>query len=304
MNFYIRVIGSGAAVPSTMRKLSAQVVNVHDRLYLVDCAEGTQLELMNLGVSMMKFHQIFISHLHGDHFFGLIGLITSMHLMGRKSRLQIFGPPGLKEVLDVTMKHSNTVLSYPYEILELAPKEPEVIFETEQLTVEAFPLVHSVPTMGFLFREKPFSKRLRKVFVKENNIPPDQFEKIKDGADYRDESGRIYKNEEITHPARLSRSYAYCSDTAYDDAIIKNVQGVNVLYHEATFNKDMVDIAHEKLHTTAEEAALTAKKAGARKLIIGHLSARYKTGRSLLSEARKVFPETYLARDGLKFEVD
>ena len=303
MNFNIRILGSGAAIPTKMRNPSSQVVNVHDDLYLVDCAEGTQLSLINQGISLMKFNQVFISHLHGDHFFGLIGLVTSMHLMGRKKRLVIFGPEGLTEILDVMLKHSGTRLTYPLEVTEIAEGTAATVFETDQLTVSVFPLVHSVPTFGFIFREKPFRRRIKKSFVESHEIPVGQFDRIKDGADYTGPDGTVYPNEEITRPPKRSLSYAYCSDTAYDPGTAEHVRGVDLLYHEATFSHEMKDVAREKKHSTAQEAARVARDAGAGKLVIGHFSARYRTGWTLLEEARKIFPATYLAEDGRIFEI-
>lgn len=303
MIFKVIILGSNSAIPTVKRNPTAQVLNHNERLFLIDCAEGTQLQLRRYRIRMQRINQIFISHLHGDHFFGLIGLISSMHLLGRKKELHIFGPSPLKEILDMQLEASQTELAYPLNFHEINPNESQGIYEDEKLVVSTIPLNHRIPTCGFLFKEKTGKRRLKKAIIKSLDIPVGEFLRIKEGADFTDASGKTYKNSEITDEPIPAKAYAYCSDTSYFEPIIPLIEGVDLLYHEATFMQDKAEAAAEKFHSTSTEAATIAKKAGVKKLLLGHYSNRYDTLTGLLEEARAVFPETDVAIDGKAFDV-
>ncbi len=303
MVFKVTILGSNSAIPTIRRNPTAQVVNHNERLFLVDCAEGTQIQLRRYRIRMQRIHHIFISHLHGDHFFGLIGLISSMHLLGRKKDLHIYGPPPLKDILDLQLSASMTELGYTMNFHAIDPDEHQLIYEDEKLTISTIPLNHRIPTCGFLFSEKQGRKRLKKDVLKALEVPVDQFLAIKDGADYTDPSGKVHSNSELTHEPSVPRAYAYCSDTGYYEPVIPLVEGADLLYHEATFMNDKADAAAEKFHSTAAQAATIAKKAGVKKLIIGHYSTRYDSLDEILAEAREVFPDTEAAVDGKAFDV-
>ena len=263
MTFSVTILGSNSAIPTLQRNPSAHLLNANERLFLIDCAEGTQLQLRRFKVHFQRIKHIMISHLHGDHFYGLIGFLTSLHLLGRKDELHLYANPELQQILEIQLAASRTTLIYPLVFHPLVSNNKELIYEAERLKVYSFPLVHSVPTHGFLFLEQHHS----------------------------------------TMRVRQPRSYAYCSDTAYSEDMIPIIHGVDLLYHEATFLHDMAANAKEKMHSTALEAATIASKARVKKLMIGHFSARYDDLQPLLDEARSVFPETILAVDGESIEI-
>ncbi len=302
--FNVTILGSGAAIPLISRNPSAQLLNIQESLFLVDCAEGTQVQLRKIKVRFQKIKHIFISHLHGDHYFGLIGLITSYHLLGRKDELHVYGHKPLKDIIDLHLESSNTVLRYPLIFHEIDHTNRSIIFEDKKLVIETFPLSHNFPVNGFLFREKTSKLNISKDFIEKYKPSVSQIKSIKDGGDFVDSEGNLHKHEEITTRTNLPRSYAYCTDTIYSEDVVPFVKGVNLLYHEATFANDKKSDAKEKFHSTAEQAAWIARKADAKKLLIGHFSARYRTQDVLLEEARAVFPETILARDGLRVDVE
>jgi ribonuclease Z len=303
MNFSVTILGSNSAIPTVKRNPTAQLVNHNERMFLIDCAEGTQVQLRKIKMRIQRINHIFISHLHGDHFFGLIGLISSMHLLGRNRKLNVYGPPKLEEILQLQLSASETQLNYELVFHPLKMEESNVIYEDEKLTVSTIPLKHSIPTVGFLFREKLGRRRLIRDLVSKLNIPVQNLAPIKDGADFIDEDGNRHKNSEITMDPLVPRTYAYCSDTAYHEPIIPIIERADLLYHETTFMHDMAKVAAEKFHSTTIEAASIAKKANIKKLIIGHFSMRYDILDDLVMEARTVFPETELARDGQVFEI-
>jgi ribonuclease Z len=301
MTFDLTILGSSAAIPTTTRNLSAHLLNVNERLFLLDCGEGTQLQIRKYKFHLQRIDNIFISHLHGDHYYGLIGLLTTFHLLGRKEGLNLFGPPLLMEIIDLQLKASNTTLFYPLLFHPVVSDSFQLIHEDEKITVHSFPVLHSVPTWGFLFREKKQERKIRKEMIGKLEIPVEDIPAIKRGGDFTDRSGTHYRNELLTLEPPAVRSFAYCADTAYSEKIIPFIKGSNLLYHEATFMQDMAGNAAEKMHSTTIEAATIAKKAGVKKLIIGHFSARYDDLQPLLAEARSIFPETCLAEDGSKF---
>jgi len=303
MKFEVTILGSSSATPIFNRNPTAQVLNINEKLYLVDCAEGTQQQMLRFDVKASRIDHIFISHLHGDHYLGLVGLLSSMHLNGRKKTLRIYGPPPLQEIVNLQLKYSETSLNYPVEFIFTDAKNTGVILENQDILVETIPLDHRIPCTGFLFRQK---KRLRKI-IKENiellNIPVAFYSALKKGQDYIAPDGSIIKNDKLTTDSDEPKSYAYCSDTLYNEQYFKQIGAVTLLYHEATFLNDMLDRANQTHHTTALQAAQIASQTRAEKLIIGHFSARYKTLNELLEEAQSVFPDTELAIEGKTFVI-
>ena len=303
MQFDLTILGSNGAIPAHDRHPSSQILNYNGSLFLIDCGEGTQFQLNKFNIKRGRLDHIFISHLHGDHYFGLIGLLTSFNLNWRETPLHIYGPDGIEEVMNVHFKHSQTQLKFQIHYHPTVADEPKVIYEDEALQVETIILKHRLPTTGFIFREK---KGLRKILVDkiaEHKIPYADIVAIKKGADFKDEHGHIIPNSELTSDPPEPRSYAYCSDTVYINSFIQQIKGVGLLYHEATFVDEHTARALETFHTTSRQAATVAKQAKAGKLVIGHFSARYENLDLLLNQAREVFPETYLAKEGTVFPI-
>lgn len=303
MKFEVTILGSSSATPIFHRNPTSQILNINERLLMIDCGEGTQQQMLRYGIKYHKIDHIFISHLHGDHFFGLIGLISSMHLNGRVKPLCLFAPKELKEILDLQFKHSGTIIKFPIEFYATQVKNSEMILETNDFTVETIILNHRIPCTGFIFKQKI---KLRKIIKEKTNqleIPAAYYPLLKKGIDFTDTSGNIHKAGDLTAEPDIPRSYAYCSDTVADGTYLHHLQGVNTLYHESTFMYDMVDRAKETFHTTALEAGEIAKKMNVEKLLIGHFSARYRDLTPLLLEARSVFPESYLANEGETFMI-
>ena len=303
MTFSVTILGTGAAIPTSDRNPTAHLVEVRNHLFLLDCGEGTQMQLRKSSIRFQRISHIFISHLHGDHYFGLIGLLNTFHLLGRTQELHLYGIIQLKEIIDLQLEHSGTNLAYPLIFHPFETGISCLILEDDQVTVSTIPLNHRIPTCGFLIKEKPEKRKIRKDFVTNVRIPVHEFEKIKEGEDFTDENGHVHLNNLITYDPPAERSYAYCTDTAYHEPIIPIIRNCDLLYHEATFMEDKAADARAKFHSTAREAATIAQKANVRKLVIGHFSARYKEVESLLGEARAVFPETVLGEDGMRIEV-
>lgn len=304
MEFKLQILGSAAAMPTSKRNPSAQLLSHLGRAFLIDCAEGTQMQLRRNSIRFSRISHIFISHLHGDHYFGLIGLLFTYHLLGRTEPLHLFAKKELEDIILIQLKASATQLIYPLIFHRINPAKHEKIWEDEKIVISTIPLIHSIPTCGFLFKEKPSPRKIRKDFLLKHDIPLSEFAKIKAGNDYICPDGKLFKNNEITSEASQSCSYAYCSDTLFNEDIVPIVNGVNVLYHEATFMNNLVLAAREKFHSTASQAAAIAKKAGVGKLIIGHFSARYDNLEPLLAEAKTVFENTIIAEDGMEVFID
>jgi ribonuclease Z len=303
MQFEVTILGSNAAIPAFDRYPSSQIVTYDGRLFMIDCGEGAQFRMNQFGIKRARLDNIFISHLHGDHFYGLIGLLTSFNLNWREHALHLYAPPGLKEIIDLHFKHSLTQLRYELIFHPITADKPSVIFEDSMLTVETIILTHRLPTTGFLFREK---KNLRKIVpekLAQYNIPHHKIAGLKKGEDYIDEAGNKVPNAELTHDPLAARSYAYCSDTAYTESFIEQIKDVTLLYHEATFINEHEQRALETFHSTTKQAGKIAKLANAQQLLIGHFSARYENLDFLLNETRKVFPNTFLAEEGKTFVV-
>ena len=302
MKFAITILGSGAAIPTSDRNPTAHLVEVRNRLLLLDCGEGTQMQLRKSGYKFQKISHIFISHLHGDHYFGLIGLLNTMHLLGRTQPMHLHGIPPLIQLVNLQLELSRTTLAYPLVFHPFETENPSIILEDGEITVSTIPLNHRVPTCGFLISEKPEKRKILKDFLTKVKVPFHFFERIKDGEDYTDDDGVVHFNRQITDDPPHPRSYAYCTDTAYHEPVIPIIRNCNLLYHEATFMEDKAKDAHAKFHSTAREAATIALKANVKQLVIGHYSARYKELESLLEEAKQVFPNTILGKDGMKIE--
>lgn len=302
-HFTVTILGSSAAIPYRNRNLSSQLINHAGRNFLIDCGEGTQMQLTRLKIKSMRINHILISHLHGDHFYGLIGLISTMHLLGRKTELHIYGPPMLESIIKLQLEVSLTDLVYRLYFHPTQDQFSEIIYEDDRLTISTLPMIHRVPTTGFLFAEKPFPRHINMDAAEAYNVPFAFFNEIKTGRDFRTEDGKLIPNELLTIDANPPRSYAYCSDTMYNESVVGLIKNCNLVYHEATFMSEMVNVAREKLHSTAAQAATIAKLAGAGKLLLGHFSARYDNLLPLLEEARAVFNESYLAEDGTTYQI-
>ncbi len=300
--FTVTTLGTGAALPARGRYPTAQLVNVHDSYYLIDCGEGTQERMRMAGINFQRIGHIFISHLHGDHYLGLMGLISSMHLMGRQTELHIYGPPDLKAIIDLQLRASGTWLRYPMHFHALVPESGQVVHTDEHVSVTGLALRHRVPCTGFVFRETAGLRLLRTDRLHE--IPQFKRALVKQGEDLVFPDGKRLSNAELTLDPLPPRSYAYCSDTAYEPALLPYVKGVDLLYHEATFTTAMIDRAKETMHSTAAQAAQLASDAGVGQLLLGHFSSRYKNADVLLQEALPIFPRTLLSNEGGLFQVE
>lgn len=304
MKFAVTILGSGAAKPTEERFSSAQVLNVHEHFFLIDCGEGAQISMMRHGIPMQKIDHIFISHLHGDHYFGLIGLLNTMHLMSRKRDLNVYCFPELEQIINLQLTTSETQLTFKLKYHFLNKEKYEILLENKYVSVISFPLKHRIPTCGFRFTEKKRSRNIKREFVSKHKIPVDWFPKILAGEDFVDEKGVVYKNEDIVSIPSVSRSFAYCSDTAFDELIIPFIKDVSLLYHEASFSDEHESVAGQKFHSTSRQAAKMALKSNAGALIIGHFSNRYKSVDVLTSQAKEIFENTIEAFDGLTVDVN
>ncbi|MCC6252590.1 MAG: ribonuclease Z [Bacteroidia bacterium] len=304
MSFEITILGSSSATPTLDRHPSSQIVTIYDRHFLIDCGEGTQVQMRKYKVKFAKINHIFISHLHGDHILGLPGFLASLHLMNRTNDIHLYCHEPLKEILEIQFKYSETYLRYNIIYHFLRNDVSEQIYEDEKLTIETIILNHRIPCCGFVFKEKTALLSIRKDKMEAYQILPQDIPPIKRGNDYISPSGQRIANKELTYPPRIPESYAYCSDTKYDERIFPQLKGVKLLYHEATFMHDLLKRANETYHTTAKQAAMVAKICKVQKLLIGHFSARYNDLNPLLEEARQEFKETYLAIEGESFMLD
>lgn len=298
--FQVTVLGSSSATPAFKRHLTAQIVEHNSRMFLIDCGEATQFQLLRYKIKLTRLDAIFISHLHGDHFFGLVGLLCTLSNQERLRPLDLYCPVGLKAILQMQFKASDTRLKYELCIHELEEESSVRIFENQCLEVLTIPLQHRIYCNGFLFRDKPRRPRFDIEQAREDLIPVQYYGLIKSGNNVTLPDGRNIDASEYLLPPAASHAYAYCSDTRYTESILPLIQGVTVLYHEATFLHEMVSKAEMTMHSTAHEAADIALKAGVGRLILGHFSARYQDLTPLLIEARNHFPESYLSVEGEK----
>ena len=270
---------------------------------MIDCGEGTQIQLRRYKVKLSRINVILISHLHGDHYLGLTGLLNTMHLYGRQAQLEVIGPPGLKEILSLQFKLSQTTLTYPIEFKEWIPNQTQMVYDDPLLTVETIPLDHKIDCCGYHFKEKPKSRKLNREAIPEQ-LPPSHIAKLKQGKDILNEDGSIkYRSEDVTLPPQPSYSYAFCSDTRYLPTLAEKLQGTTVIYHEASFLEDMADRAKQTNHSTAKPAAMVARDANAQKLLLGHFSSRYHDLGGFLKESKELFDESALATEGEVFTI-
>lgn len=298
----LTILGCYAATPRTLTNPTSQVLEINNRLFLIDCGEGTQVQLRKKKVKFSAINHIFISHLHGDHFFGLIGLISTFNLLNRNNPLTVYGPVGIMEIIKLQLKLSNSWPQYELNFIELSSKESEVIFEDDKVIVKTIPLKHRVYTNGFLFQEKIKERKLNIDKVKECEIEKCYYQNIKNGKDITLEDGRVVPNSELTFDPLPPKSYAFCSDTLYNETIVPIINGVDVLYHEATFLDSEEHLAEKTMHSTAKEAARIAKQANVKQLILGHYSTRYDSIELFRQEAQTVFENVLLADDGVEFQ--
>ena len=304
MSLSLQILGSNSAAFAHGRHQTSQLLKIQDHYILIDCGEGTQLLLKRQKVKISKINIIVISHLHGDHYYGLIGLLSTLHLFGRRKPLQLYGPPGLSDVLTMQMRYSETVLNFHIDFHEWVPGEVQVVYDQPRFSITTVPLDHRVPCSGYVFREKHKKRRIDKTKI-QDKLGPTEIFALKSGEDVIGPDGEVlFKNSEVTLEPHPAFSYAFCSDTRYKPEIQEQIQGVDLLYHEATFTREMQERAHSTFHSTAYEAACIARDAQVGKLLIGHFSTRYKNLAPVLEEARTVFQRTDLATEGTIFEVD
>ncbi len=301
-DFRVHILGCSAAIPTSERHTTAQLLNYHNKYFLLDCAEGTQMQLRRLRLPMMKINHIFISHMHGDHYLGLPGLMFSYHLLGRTKTLNIYAPDGLKEIIELQFRISDLKTSYPIKY-HLISQGNQLLYEDTNISVEAIEMHHRLKTYGFLFREKPALRNMRKDAIEKYNIPVEEISRLKAGGDFVTPDGKLITNDNITIDPPPIRKYAFCSDTGYTEQYIDQIKNADLLYHEATFLHDKVDIARQKTHCTTIDAANIAQKAGVKQLMLGHYSARYDDMKLFEEEAKTVFHNTILAEEGLCIDI-
>lgn len=299
MNFELNILGCGSAKPTTCHQPTSQILNVRGKFFMIDCGEGVQTQMQKMGLSMMNIGHIFISHNHGDHVFGLPGLVGTMDLLGRTAELHIHGPLQVGDFIDFLLKTFYTDIGYKLIFHPVDVHQHTLVYEDRSITVYSIPLQHRLPTCGYLFREKPGLPHIRREMIDAFNIPVSQINNIKAGASWTTEDGTIIPHERLTTPAKPPRSYAYCSDTVYLPHLKDILHGVTLLYHEATYMHERALRAEQTRHTTALQAATLARDAKVEKLCVGHFSASLKDENALLHEAQSVFPNTILANEGL-----
>ena len=303
MNFTITILGSGAALPTFSRNPTSQYIECNNRHILIDCGEGTQMQMRKFGVKFQRITHILISHLHGDHFFGLVGLLSTMHLLGRDQGITIYGPIGLEEIIRSQLEIGGSKLEFGLTFVPLDGKTPSLLFEDKLIEIHTFPLKHRIPTNGFLIKEKRKEYTLLGEIFKADGLSLTFIPKFKNGEDVIDENGETHYFEEYTSPPPPTRSYAFCSDTIYSEKIIPYIDNVDLLYHEATFTEEFRSRAKATFHSTAIDAANIALKSSAKKLILGHLSARFENGKEHVNEAKTIFKNVEVVEDGNVYEV-
>lgn len=304
MEFRLKILGANSATPAYGRHQTSQLLNLENNYFLIDCGEGTQMQLIKYRAKVSRIHHIFISHLHGDHIFGLIGLINTLNLNGRTDDLHIYGPYNLMDIITPALRYSNTTLRYKIHFTAVDTESSYLLYENDRLSVHTIPLEHGIECSGFLFREK--EKELR---IDRDKLPPglpiEDILALKRGEDLYEQDGSLrFANQELTLPPKKRRSYAYCSDTRYAEHLIDILKGVDLLYHEATFMHDQAQKARDRNHATTVEAATIASKAQVGSLMIGHYSSRYRDLQPLLHEARSVFSNTWLAEEGKDYHIE
>jgi ribonuclease Z len=297
----VTILGNNSALPAFDRHPTSQVVTMDEHLLLVDCGEGTQMQIAKYKIRRSKINHIFISHLHGDHYFGLIGLITSMGLLGRTQDIHLYAPAPLKEMIDMQLEVADTALPFPLHFHAL--QEEGIIVKENKFEVSCFRVYHRIECWGFRFKQIKPLRKINPEKAREHDVPSSFFERLKCGEDYINKEGNIITNELVTTQALKGKSYAYSADTKYDERIIEKVRGTDLLYHEATYLKDLAERAEKRFHSTSVQAATIAKKANVQKLILGHFSSKYESLKEFEDEAREVFPNTELAIEGVTYRV-
>jgi ribonuclease Z len=303
-DFEVTILGCGSATPSLLRNPSAQLLNAAGHFFLIDCGEGTQIQLRKNNIKIQRISHIFISHLHGDHYLGLLGLMQTMHLLGRKTKLTLVCPPELKEIIDLQNKHSQTTIVYDIEYIFTNPKQAEIVWEDDKIEIKSFPLRHRINCTGFLFKEKPHFKNIIKEKLQEFNVPTSEVNKLRLGLDAINKKGKTIANDKLTLMASPQRSYAYCSDTNYYEEIIEHIKGADLVYHEATFLEAEIERAKKTFHSTAKQAATIASKAQIKQLLLGHFSARYGNTDGFIEEANPIFQNTLVAQEGQTYKIN
>ncbi|MBO5641576.1 MAG: ribonuclease Z [Prevotella sp.] len=301
--FRVHILGCGSALPTAHHHPSSQVVEIRGKYFMIDCGEGTQAQVRRSHINFSKLQAVFISHIHGDHVFGLMGMISTFGLQGRTAPLHVYAPEGYEALFHAEMQMFCSTIDYEVIFHPVDTSVRQVIFEDRSLTVETIPLKHRMPCAGFLFKEKQGERHINPKALEFYNVPRSQINNLRAGLDWTSLEGEVIPNDKLTTPPDPVRSYAYCSDTRYMQSLGKDLSGVTMLYHEATYGEDMKDNAVKYMHSTAREAALTAKTAGAGKLLLGHYSQRYSDEKPLLNEAKQVFENTLLSNEGMTIDV-
>lgn len=304
MRFELTVLGCSSALPTISKYPTAHVLNIREQFYLIDCGEGVQKQLKKFDINILKINHIFISHLHGDHVYGIFGLISSMGLLGRERALEIFAPSPIKEIVENHLNFFDKWLPYKIICHVLDSKQCGVILETNSITVETIPLKHSVETVGFVFREKEPKRNVLKSAIEKHNLMLSEIIALKNGEDISRDSGDVVLSDEVTYLPYIARSFAYCCDTSYAERYIDKIKGIDMLMHEATYLKEDQKSAKKRFHSTTHDAAKAAVKAGVKQLVITHFSTRYRTHTSkFLEEAKEIFENTLLAKEGVVFSI-
>ena len=301
--FKIHILGCGSALPTLKHNASSQHIEMRGKCFMVDCGEGAQMQFRRSHIHFSKLNAIFISHMHGDHCFGLMGLLSTLGMLGRTSKLRIYAPKDYEPLFRQQVEFFMQTMEYEMEMIPVDTEKQQVIYEDHSLTVETVPLQHRVPCCGFIFREKPTLPHIRRDMIDYYGIPVSQINNIKNGADWTNEDGDVIPNARLVQPADSPRSYAYCSDTRFVPGLKEKVKGVTVLYHESTYTSDQEDRAKIYYHSTARQAATIAAGAGVGTLLLGHYSARYNDEQVLLQEAKAVFEHSILSQEGMVFDV-
>ena len=301
--FKIHILGCGSALPTLKHNASSQLIEMRGKCFMVDCGEGAQMQFRRSHIPFSKLNAIFISHMHGDHCFGLMGLLSTLGMLGRTSKLRIYAPKEYATLFRQQVEFFMQTMEYEMEMIPVDTEKQQIIYEDHSLTVETVPLQHRVPCCGFIFREKPTLPHIRRDMIDYYGIPVSQINNIKNGADWTNEDGDMIPNARLVQPADSPRSYAYCSDTRFVPGLKEKVKGVTVLYHESTYTSDQEDRAKIYYHSTARQAATIAAGAGVGTLLLGHYSARYNDEQVLLQEAKTVFENSILTQEGMVFNV-
>jgi ribonuclease Z len=305
LEFEVTILGSNSSIPAHGRNQTSQLVSVGNSFLLIDCGEGTQIQLRKYKLKFGRIDFIFISHLHGDHFYGLMGLISSFHLVKRERLLTIFGPSGLDEIITTQLKYTNTKLSFPLRFVPTQAEGKNLILEEPMFRVFTFPLQHRIPCTGFLVEEKPGLRNMVKEKLQKTKLPVEAIISLREGKDFVGPDGKVlYKVEDYTYPPKKSKKYGYCSDTIFDPTLVEYIKDADLLYHEATFGDDETVRAGTTFHSTSRQAGIIAMKANVGKLLLGHYSSRYKDLSPILDQAKEVFENTFLSEEGITYSIE